>query len=251
MPTRDLSNKRIRVSVGLRSQVADLSCPLDTEIASLLHLSAAVRWNGLDFGMQASDKVDDRSLEDDASAQLRGFTQYGGGVPIFFPKRTDSGSVLRQAFTLLSQSATDLVWVERIGWGDVTDPIVAGDNVNVYAVTTDGFKPDTEGDGGYAYLLTMLARGESYPWTIVRDATPAPVTVTAVNGGSAAVGTAALLRATYRGNDVTKRAQWRSSDATKITVEGGVAVRRAAGAASIFASFPGATESAAQALTAA
>lgn len=251
MATRDLSNKRIQVLVGPANMVADPSAPTETECTALLHLSAAVRWNGLDFGMQASDKVDDRSLDDDASAQLRGFAQYGGGVPIFFPKITDTGSVLRQGYNLLKQQGTDLVWIERIGWGSTQDEVVAGDNVNSYIITTDGFKPDTEGDGGYAYLLTMLAKGIAFPWTIVAPTAPAKVTIDGAATRNVAVDGASLLRAHYLGNDVTKRATWRTTDGTKVRVEKGILVGEAAGASNVFASFPGALESDPLAVTAA
>jgi hypothetical protein len=237
MPTRDLSNKRVQVVVGPANMVADLSAPKESELALMLHGSAAIRWNGLDFGVQASDKVDDRSLDDDASAQLRGFTQYGGGVPVFYPKITDTGSVLRRAYNLFKEQGTPLAWIERVGWKSTQDEIVAGDNVNTYLVTTDGFKPDTEGDGGYAYLLTMLAQGIAYPWTI-GAATQA-----------LAVGAVALRQATYLGNDITLRAAWRSSDETVARVEKGIIVGVKAGTANVYATFPGATESTAIAVT--
>lgn len=242
MPKRALSNKLIQVLVGPRSMVADPSAPTEAECASLLHISAAVRWNGLDFGMQASDKVDDRSLDDDASAQLRGFAQYGGGVPVFFPKITDTGSILRKAFTLFREQGTELIWIERVGWGTTSDEVVGGDNVNSYVIVTDGFKPDAEGDGGYAYILTMLAQGLAFPWTIVAENSPSPVTIDGAATRNVAVDGTTLLRAHYLGNDVTKRATWRSSDDTVVRVEKGILVGEKAGTATIYADFAGATE---------
>lgn len=249
MPTRDLANKRVQVILGPASMVANLQAPTAAECAALLHASAAIRWNGLDFGMQATDKVDDRSLDDDASAQLRGFTQYGGGVPLFWPKVTDTGSVLRQAYNVLKTQGTDLAWIERIGWGSTSDEVVAGDNVNTYLITTDGFKPDTEGDGGYAYLLTMLAKGIAFPWTIVAGNAPQAVAIAGGATQALAAGAVALRRATYLGNDVTLRGTWRSSDETKVRVEKGIIIGVAAGTANVYCTFPGATESTAIAVT--
>lgn len=247
MPTRDLSNKRITVGLGLVSQVADPSAPTITECLTLLHASPAIRWNGLDFGVQASDKVDDRSLDDDASAQLRGFTQYGGGVPLFWPKATDTGSILRQAYNLLKVQGTDLIYVERVGWKSTSEEFAAYDDVNTYVITTDGFKPDTEGDGGYAYLLTMLAKGVAYPYTKIAPAAPTAVTITGT--GTVAIGGVKLLNATYGGDDITKRATWTSSDSTVVEVHGGILVGLKAGTANVIATFPGATASTALAVT--
>ena len=249
MPTRDLSNKRITIGVGPASAVADLSAPTQTEARALLMASPAVRWDGLDFGAQASDKIDDRSLDDDATAQLRGFPQFGGGVPLFFPKVTDQSSKLRQAYNLLKDQGTDIVWLERIGWADTKDQFTAGDNVNTYLLTTDGFKPDTEGDGGYAYILTMLARGITYPWTIIAADSPAAVAISGGGTQALAVGAVALRRATYQGNDVTLRATWTSSNEAVARVEHGIIIGVSAGTANIVAKFPGGTNSTAVAVT--
>lgn len=241
MGSRDLSNKRITVGLGLVSQVVDPLAVTKTEANSLLRASAAIRWDGLDFGMQASDKIDDRSLDDDASAQLRGFAQYGGGVPVFWPKVIDTGSVLRKMFNLVKVQGTELVYVERVGFKDTSEAFDDYDDINSYVVTTDGFKPDTEGDGGYAYLLTMLAKGLAQPWGMIRPDVATAVSITGT--GTVAAGSVRLLRASYGGKDVTLRGDWRSSDEGVATVKKGVLVGVAAGTASIYASFPGATES--------
>lgn len=241
--TRDLSNKRITIGVGPLASVADPSAPTETEARGLLHLAPAIRWSGLAFGAQASQKVDDRSLDDDAAASLRGFPSFGGAVPLFYPKVIDTSSILRQAFNLLKDQGTDLIWVERVGFASTSEEFSAGDNVNTYVVTTDGFNPDTSGNGGYAYILEMLARGITYPWTIIANDIP---TAVAIDGpATLATGAAGLAKATYLGNDITKRATWHSSDETVAVVHNGIIVGVGAGTASIFADFYGATESSA------
>lgn len=245
--TRDLSNKRITIGVGPLASVADPSAPTETEARGLLHLSPAVRWSGLAFGAQASQKIDDRSLDDDAAASLRGFPSFGGAVPLFWPKVIDTSSILRQAFNLLKDQGTDLIWVERVGFASTSEEFAAGDNVNTYVVTTDGFNPDTSGNGGYAYILEMLARGITYPWTIL--GTTVPTVVTVAGPAALAVGAVGLATATYLGNDITKRATWRSADETVAVVHNGVVVGVGAGTANIYADFHGATESTALAIT--
>lgn len=249
MPTRDLSNKRIQIGVGPLSAVLDPAAPTVTEAEALLHISPAVRWSGLAFGMQASQKLDDRSLDDDAAASLRGFPAFGGGVPVFYPKVTDTVSILRQAHTLLKTQGTDLIWIERVGFKSTSEEFAAGDNVNTYVVTTDGFNPDTSGNGGYAYILEMLARGIVHPWTIIAPASPVAVSVTGPATLTVAGGAVGLAKAVYQGNDITKRGQWRSSDESKLIVQHGVLIPIAAGSASVYCDFPGATESTALAVT--
>ncbi|MDF2915900.1 MAG: hypothetical protein K0S70_117 [Microbacterium sp.] len=248
MPTRDLSNKRVQLWLGLASGVTDFTKINATQINALLPCAPAVRWDGLDFGMQASDQEDDRSLDDDATETLRGFMQFGGGVPFFFPKATDTSSILRQAFNLVKTRGTELVLVERIGFVDRRTPAAAGDWVNLYKVMTDGYEPDTEGTGGYAYIQSLLPRGSVAPWIVVDAATPTAVTVAggAVTG---AVGTLALRRATYEGNDVTRNAEWTSSNQAVARVTDGIIEIVGAGTANVTAKMPGSLASTAVTVT--
>lgn len=251
MPTRDLSNKRIAVWLGLASAVADLSQPKDTELNAMLQVSPAIRWDGFDFNMAASEKIDDRSIADDGAAQIRGFVNFGGGVPFFMPKVTDSASILRQVFNLIKTQGTQLCWVERIGSADYTVPATAGDNVNTYLVATDSLKADTAGTGGYANIAAFLPQGTAYPWTIVRGASATAITVSGSPTQSLSLAGVriALRKATYLGNDITRRATWVSSNPAVATVEDGIIVGRSTGTANITASFPGGTDSTAVAVT--
>lgn len=252
MPNRDLANKRITFWLGAANAIANLAAPSVIEINAMLMASAATRWDGFDFGAQESDQVDDRSLDDDAGAVLRGFAQFGGAVPFFMPKKADTSSILRQVFNLLKTPRTELVVVERVGFKSTSQPAAAGDIVNVYRILTDGFNPDTEGDGGYAYIVNFLPKGDIYPWVTVPAAAPASI---ALVGGATlaltAAGTAVGLRgATYQGFDLTARATWLSSDPTKATVDAhGIIKAVAAGTANITATYPGATASTACVVT--
>lgn len=221
MVTRDLSNKRIQIWLGPASALASYEFATEAELAAMLMAAPAIRWDGLDFGMQASEQVDDRSLDDDATATLRGFMQFGGGMPFFFPKVTDTSSILRDVYDLVKVRGTELAIVERIGWVDRRVAGTAGDNINIYKGMTDGYQPDTEGNGGYAYIQSMLPRGDVAPWTIVAD-DPAVAVVIAGGNITAATGTLHLRRATYLGNDITNRATWASSDESVALVRDGI-----------------------------
>lgn len=249
MPTRDLSNKRVLVAVGAANSITNLAAPALSELLALLNISPAIRWDGFDFNASASDQVDDRSLDDDAAAQTRGFPQFGGALPLFYPKKTDTSSILRQAFNLFKQDRASLIIVERVGFKSTNQPFAAGDNINVYRVQVDGFNPDTEGDGGYAYIVNLLPQGDIYPYTIVPAASPASVAITGASTLALTAGNVALRGATYQGNDITNRATWLSSDPTKVTVDHGRIKGVAAGTANVTASFPGGTASTAVAVT--
>lgn len=246
MPTRDLSNKRIQMWLGLANSIADPEYDFATEaeLAAMIMAAPAIRWDGLDFGAQASEQIDDRSLDDDATATLRGFLQFGGGVPFFFPKALDTSSVLREVFNLVKTKGTELALVERVGWVDRRTAGTAGDEINIYKVMTDGFMPDTEGTGGYAYLQTMLPRGIMSVKTIVADSPAVDVTISGGNV-TAATGTIALRRAAYIGNDVTRRATWISDDETVALVNDGIIelVGSSTDTCEIIATFPGGGDS--------
>lgn len=249
MPTRDLANKRITMWLGLSSALAQYTYATEAELAAMLKVAPAVRWDGFDFGIQASDQIDDRSLDDPATATIRGFMQFGGGIPFFLPKLTDSTSIVRQAYNLLKTRGTELAIVLRTGFVDRRAAGLAGDNISIFRAMTDGYVPDTEGTGGYAAVHNLLPRGDVAPWTIVRGSSPTAVTI---GGGAVSIapGGLALRTAAYLGNDITNRAQWRSSDPTKATVDNrGIIEGIAAGTASIYAGFPGATESTALTVT--
>lgn len=250
MPTRDLSNKRIQLWIGPASALSSFEFVTESELDAMLMAAPAIRWDGLDFGMQASEQIDDRSLDDDATATLRGFMQFGGGMPFFFPKVTDQSSILRQVFNLVKVQGTELAIVERVGFVDRRTPGTAGDNISIYKAMTDGYTPDTEGTGGYAYIQSMIPRGDVQPWSIVAADTPAAVTIKGAATAELVVGDLTLRGAEYLGNDITPRATWMSSDQTVAIVDNrGIIEAVGAGSANITAIFPGAIESSAVAVT--
>lgn len=252
MPTRDLSNGRVALYAGTANSVANLQQPTAVEIAAMLPIHDVVRWSGFTLGAKASTAVNDRSLSDNGGAVTRGFNQFSGGLPLYYPKVTEVVGPLRSAFNLFKIPRTSIIIVERIGFKDASQPIVAGDNVNVYRLMTDGFNPDTTGDGGYAYVLDLLPQGDVYPWTIVPAASPAAVTIigTATATLSLAGVNRALRGASYQGKTITPRAVWSSSAPAVASVDNrGLITGLSAGTANVTATFPGGTASSAVAVT--
>lgn len=237
-----LANKRVTIWLASEASVTNLGFPLNTQVnTGMLNVSGAVRWDGTDFGIQESDQEDDRYLDDDASATTRGFSQFGGAVALGYPKPTDTTSIARQAYNLVKTQRTKLLAIVRIGPLN-TAPLAVGDFINTYRVMVDGFNPDTEGTGSYAYVINLLPQGDVYPYVLPSVAAPTAVTVTGT--GPTAVNGHALLRATYQGRDVTVGATWLTSSPTTVSVDNrGVVTGLAAGAYSITASFPGGTTS--------
>lgn len=238
--TRDLANKRIQMWLGPASALASFLYATPTELAAMIPAAPAVRWDGLDFGVQASEQIDDRTLDDDATATLRGFKQYGGSIPFLFPRVADQSSVLRDVFDLVKVKGTELAIVERIGFVDRRVAAAPGDNINIYKAMTDGFMPDMEGTGGAAYIQNMIPRGQVQSWSIVSHGTPAAVAIVGGLTASLSVGDLALRGATYLGNNIAARATWASDDQDVAVVDNrGIIEAVGTGTANITATFPG------------
>lgn len=252
--TRDLSNARITVGLAPISGVADptLQTVLLAEAQAFLNISPAIRWSGWTMAAQASDKVADRSVADQPGAIIRGFNKFGGALPLFVPKITDTTSILRQAFNTTKTQRTALLYLERVGWANFSDAFAAGDTINIYSVLTDGFEWSTAGSNGYAYLLTLLAAGYSNFWYILGNSTT-PAALTLVGAATATVtlssGNVVLRGVTYYGQDITPRATWTSSNPAVATVRDGVIQPVSAGTATITPSYPGAAASTGIAVT--
>jgi Bacterial Ig-like domain (group 2) len=252
MPTRDLANQKITLWLGPLNSIADLSKPSIAEITAMKMISPAVRFDGYDFGAQASDSTDDRSLDDNAGATLPGFAQFGGGLPLYAPLKTDTSSILRQVYNIVKTTRVPLALVERVGYKSTRTAIAAYDNVNTYSVLTDGFKVNAEGDGGVVNILTLLPQGTTYPWAIVPPATAVAPTI---NGGATAslslAGVNVALRgASYGGQNITARATWVSSNPAIATVDAhGVIQGVSIGTCNVTAIIPGSLISTAVAVT--
>lgn len=242
---RILSNSFITLALGLPSAIDDLDSPTVTESNALHNASSSARWDGYDLGMEASDQVDDRSLADDAGYQERGFDQFGGSATFFWPTDVDDTTdPYTVTWNLVNQPGDEVVAIERVAQAKASTPFVAGDWVNVYRLETAGFNPDTEGDGGYAYDIPFLAKGDVYPYTLIAADTPAAIVTTRVGSGSLAVGAHDVIRATLYGKLINTNADWVSSDTTVVSVsEMGVLTAVGAGTATITATHPSGTAS--------
>lgn len=251
--TRMYGNKMrtIWAAVAAGNPFADPTKPTDDEINAMLNISSVVKWDSTDVGVQESDKIDDRVLTDAAGAQRRGFVQFGGSLNLLTPKSlANTADLATKAFTLFKTPRVVLWIVDRVGYANTT-PSLAGQRVNVYKVAVDAKKNQTSGDTSYSYTVKLVPQGDVLPQQITADTTPLAVTVSghatalklsnlAYTWGVAKVGT----------TNVTTQATWTSSNPSVAVVDSrGLVTALSPGTTNITASYPGATTSAAVAIT--
>lgn len=237
MPAQKIgSNKNTLLAIGPISAVESVLEPELAELLTLSNVSEAAKWDGYDFGIQASDQDEDRALTDAAGAATRGYENFGGGIAFFMPVPSDTSSVVRQARNLVSTPHTELAVATRDGYPAST-PFAAGQVVNVYHVITDA-NAHQRGDKNRYYTIDFKNKGFVGVNRIIPSAVPTAVAIT----GPAAVnvGESIQLEAEYEGNDINIGAQWVSSDeSVAIVTRHGIVIGVGAGTAEITATYPG------------
>lgn len=247
MSTKVLSNQRVTVRAGLASSISDWAEPTLAEINALTNVSGAVNWDSFDFNLEASEQNDDRTLTDGAGAQSRGFTNFGGGLQFVNPRPDDLSSIYRTAYDIFSTPRVELVVAVRYGKSNAA-AAAAGDRWYIYHVITDatGFG---QNDVSRYYSVNLIARDDFVANYILPPAVAVAITVTLV-AATAAVGDLVFAKAVYQGWDVTKEVAWTTDDGTLLeVVHPGIFRALAAGGPEIVASYPGATDSTAAAVT--
>lgn len=246
---RVLSNKRVTVWVGPANSIADYKAPKKSEIAGMLNVSEAIKWDGFDFNIKASSSDDDRALTDAAGAKTRSYAQFGGSIAFFSPKASDTSSIYRQARTAVSVPRTMLAVVVRTVTLNSAG-VAEGDEVNAYRVMTDATS-QVRGKASYYYTVNFLPQDLIGVNAVVAPATAVAPTVTVAAGTvSGSAGSIVRLRAVYQGVNVTIGATWASSNQAAATVtRHGIVQMVGTGTANITATYPGSTASTATAIT--
>lgn len=230
------SNKNTALFIGVISAVADVTKPTLAELNTLLNASDYVKWDGYDFGVEASEQDEDRVLTDSATAASRGYENFGGTIAFFPPLPTDTSSVARQVRSLVSTPHTELVLVQRDGYA-ADAAWDEGQVFNAFHVITDA-NAELRGDKNRYYTINFKNKGFAGINRIVPTASPAAVVI----GGTPAVDVdeTIQLTATYEGNNITVGATWASSDETvAIVTPHGKVIGVSAGTADISATYPG------------
>ena len=241
------SNKNTALFTGVKAAVADVTKPTLAELNTLLNASDYVKWDGYDFGVEASEQDEDRVLTDAATAASRGYENFGGTIAFFPPLPTDTTSVARQVRSLVSTPHTELVNVQRDGYAaDAT--WAAGQVFNAFHVITDA-NAELRGDKNRYYTIDFKNKGFAGVNRIVPSGTPTAVAIGPTTP-TVAVDETIQLTATYEGNNITVGAAWASSDeAIAIVTPHGRVIGVSAGSVNITATYPGSAASTPKSVT--
>ncbi len=239
------SNKNTFFGIAPISAFVNPAQPTLAELAAVTNLSEAVKWDGYDFGREASEQDEDRALTDSAGASTRGYENFGGNVNFFTPKPGDTTSIERIARNMVSKGKTQLVIITRDGL-PASAPFAAGQVINTFHVITDA-RSEGRGDKNRFYTVNFRPKGKTGVNYIIPSAVPTAVVIT--GAGAVAIGAAKQLRAVYENNDITIGAKWRSDSAAVEVTPHGWVIRKVAGNANISATYPGSAAGTSVAIT--
>jgi hypothetical protein len=222
---------------------ADWQAPTATELnaaaPTAAQFSKSISWNDFDFGVQASNTIDDPSIADVGNVVDRGAAQYGGQVSYYFPGAYDDNSnSYSLTYDAVSTPRTAGYMVVRIdGNKPTTQAFAEGDYVHVLQVLSDAQTNVVTGEEAFRYTVNWLQQGNLAVYTVVQGAVDSPVVVTPGTLASSA-GDYDRLNATVAAREYTNGVKWTTSDETIATVSSsGVVTSVAVGTATITATF--------------
>ena len=224
----------IRVWWALENAFANWAAPTQAELRACLDISDSISWNDFDFGLQASNTIDDPAITAIGKVSDRGAAQFGGKLSFYYPGAFgDASNDYSLTYDALDQPRTRGFLVIRID-GEETSPLAnTGDLVHVFRVMTDGYAESITGEEAFRYTISFLSQGDLAVRTVVGGGTVVtPATL------SVAAGASAHLTATVGGRKYTNGVKWTSSDVTKATVStAGIVTGVAAGSVTITATY--------------
>jgi len=234
------SSGNIRIWWAIPSAFSDYKNPTAAEINASVDISDAISWNDLDFGLQASNQLDDPAITALGKTADRGYANWGGNMSMYYPQSfDDANSAYSLTYDLIDTPRTLGYVVMRIDGTEPSNKAAAdGNMVHVLKVITDGFAESVTGEEAFRYTVSMLPQGDYAVRAIVGagDVVVTPDTL------SSDAGDFDVLAATFGGRVYSKGVTWSSSDVAVATVSSaGVVTSVASGTATITATSPGAT----------
>lgn len=205
----------IRVWWALPNAFANFAAPTAAEINACLDVSDSISWNDFDFGLQASNTIDDPAITAIGKVSDRGAAQFGGGVSFYYPGAFgDASNHYSNTYDAMDQPRTLGYLVVRIDGDNIGSEVAAnGDLVSVYKVMTDAYAEVITGEEAFRYTITFLPQGDLAVRTVVGGTTPViPATLTLATGESA------RLTATVGGRNYTNGVKWTSSNPAAVKV---------------------------------
>ena len=229
----------IRVWWALPNAFANWEAPTATEInEGCLDVSNSTSWNDLDFGLQASNTIDDPAITALGIVTDRGAAQFGGSMSFYYPRDFDDASnEYSLVYDALDQPRTTGYLVMRIDGEESSDQAAAGELVHVFKVMTDGYAESITGEEAFRYTVTFLSQGDLAVRTVVKGAS-APAVVLLPSTLAMSVGDVERVAVTVGGRNYTNGVKYTSSDTAKATVSSaGIITAVAAGSATITATY--------------
>lgn len=239
--TRVIANQRVTILIGPDTGLADQTYQTISiaEANALTNVSGAAKADATSFGLQASGTDDDRVWTDQAGAKSRSFTNFSGPIAFLTPTATDTSSIYRVARNLVKTPWTKLVIVVRVGPLN-SQPIAAGDVVNIYRVQTDANTHGRDKSKGAIYTISFVPQDTVGVNVIVAPVSAVAVITTPTAAQALTIGSNAKVKAAYQGLNVTVGSAWTSSAPLVASVTPHGIVRGiSAGTASITTSVPG------------
>jgi hypothetical protein len=228
--------------------LANEKAPTEAECSAGLDISDAISWNDKDFGVQASNTVEDPAITAKGKVLNRGAAQFGGGLSFYYPKdRTDNTSIYKLTEDALGSPGVRGYIIFRVDGlelateaGDSSHPgtdFEAGDFVTVYKVKTAGYAQAITGEEAFRYTVSFLPKGFVKVNAIVR-ASATPVAPVISGASTAAVGDVIVLSATLVGRPYTRGLDWRTSTPAVGAVRKGIVRALGTGTISVTAIDP-------------
>lgn len=224
--TKAPADQRVTVALGPTSGatgVQEVAAPTEAELnnttgSGVQPASQSISWNDFDFGVQASETLNEPSLADSATYEEFGANNFGGGVSFYYPANYDDNSNMHSViYDLTDQPGARLDAIMRIdGDTETTVPFADGDFVSVFRTRGDSeANPFTPGESKRRTVGFSQA-GEFAYMTVVGDHD-----ITAIEPGSYEEGDTGRIRASIQGRDVTNSLEFTTSDGDVISVHSG------------------------------
>ena len=249
------SNEYVKVAWILDANMTTTQAQAPTETilnaGTTVQLSPAIAWQDFALGATDSDDVEDRGITDPGNAVTRGFANFEGTLSFFRDaNQADTTSDYKKAFDTFRTPRTYGYLVVRVAEQKWSTAWTKGDRISVYRFVADIITDDATGDDSVKFTVNFLPQGLLYPYTVVKGATPDPITGIAPTKSQTVAAGPYRLQPLLSGKDISAVATYSSSDTTVARVTAnGVVIPVAAGTATITVNHPAATAAVTHALT--
>lgn len=237
---------------------ANYKAPTVTELNAnfdVVAASNAISYNDTDFGVQASETLDDPSYAAKGVTLSRGSSNYGGTLSFYYPEEFDDNTNSLSRFYDMLEQRTEWYVVERIdgelGW---QDPWEEGHLGTIFKIMVAGEAQNIVGQDAFRYNITSLPRGEMEVNFVVAESTgEVEVIIDSIDDtltvGDKGIATG-LVKSGTKERLYTQGLKWSSSDTDVVTVtKNGVLVAHGGGTATITAEYEPTGDTASETVT--